>query len=146
MVAVKDDTKKLLEECTKGIKTAVKSIDEVLDEVEDEDMKKLLVKNKEEHDREKSKIKKLVTQYDIEDKELSAMAKAMAWTKINIKVMTDKNDKTIAKLITEGCDMGTRTLYGFINEYKQADKQVRDIAETIINIEEKLRDDLRRFL
>ena len=58
MIAEKlsEDTLKLLRECDSGAKMAVKSIDEVLDEVKSPKLKKILTDSKEEHDKLKSEI------------------------------------------------------------------------------------------
>ena len=74
------------------------------------------------------------------------MAKAMSWTKINIKIMTDKSDKTVADLITEGCNMGIKTLNKYKNKYGKADKEAVNIADKLIQLEEQLAFKLRQFL
>ena len=44
------DTIKLLKECNAGVKTAVTSIDDVLDKVESKSLERILAKNKAEHE------------------------------------------------------------------------------------------------
>ena len=67
MIAEKlsEDTLKLLRECDSGAKMAVKSIDEVLDEVKSPKLKKILTDSKEEHDKLKSEIYELLEKSDI---------------------------------------------------------------------------------
>ena len=141
---VNADTVELIKECDAGVKTAVKSIDEVLDTVVDNEMKKMLVENKKDHEKIQNEIDKLLDKYNKEGKEPSPMAKAMSWTKINIKIMTDKSDKT--DLITEGCNMGIKTLNKYKNRYGKADKEAVSIADKLIQLEEQLAFKLRRFL
>ncbi len=143
---VNTDTVELIKECDAGVKTAVKSIDEVLDTVVDNDMKKMLVENKKDHEKIQNEIDKLLDKYNKEGKEPSPMAKAMSWTKISIKIMTDKSDKTVADLITEGCNMGIKTLNKYKNQYEKADKEAVNIAEKLIQLEEQLAFKLRQFL
>lgn len=143
---VSEDTIKLLRECDAGAKTAVKSIDEVLDEVEDPKLKVLLTNSKEEHDSLKSKIKELLDKSDTEGKDPSPVAMVMAWTKINVKMMADKSDKTIAELMSEGCSMGIRSLCRYRNEYKNVEKEISDITNQLIHIETDLVLKLREFL
>ena len=143
---VNADTVELIKECDAGVKTAVKSIDEVLDTVVDNEMKKMLVENKKDHEKIQNEIDKLLYKYNKEGKEPSPMAKAMSWTKINIKIMTDKSDKTVADLITEGCNMGIKTLNKYKNKYGKADKEAVSIADKLIQLEEQLAFKLRRFL
>lgn len=143
---VNADTVELIKECDAGVKTAVKSIDEVLDTVVDNEMKKMLIENKKDHEKIQNEIDKLLDKYNKEGKEPSPMAKAMSWTKINIKIMTDKSDKTVADLITEGCNMGIKTLNKYKNQYGKADKEAVSIADKLIQLEEQLAFKLRRFL
>jgi len=74
------------------------------------------------------------------------MAKSMSWLKTNMKLSMDASDETIADLITDGCDMGAKSLYQYLNQYPAANEKSRNICKRLIAIEEKLRDDLREFL
>ncbi len=140
------DTVELLRECSLGIKTAVKSIDEVLDVTENRELKRILEESKTEHERTGLIVDALLAKHNSEEKELSPMSKAMAWTKINMKLMADKDDKTIAELMSDGCAMGIKTLCGHKNCCKAADKEVIDITDKIINMEDELVRKLRKYL
>lgn len=143
---IKQDTIKLLKECDAGIKMGVASINEVLDYVSDEELKKLLKDCKNEHDKLKHEIQRLLDDYHDEGKELSPVAKGMSWIKTNIKLIINESDKTIADLMTDGCNMGVKTLNRYLNQYKAADEVSKDITKRLINLEEKLTVDIRRFL
>ena len=54
--------------------------------------------------------------------------------------------KTIASLMTDGCNMGVKSLNKYLNKYKAADEVSKDIAKRLINLEEKLAIDIRQFL
>lgn len=56
------------------------------------------------------------------------------------------SDKTIADLITDGCNMGVKSLSRYLNQYKAASEKVKDIAKRLINLEERLVVDLRAYL
>ena len=140
------DTIELLKECGSGVEMAVKSLDEVLDVVKNQELKKMLEESKHEHEKIEIQIEELLKKYDREPKELSPMAKAMSWTKINMKIMADKEDSTVADIMTDGCAMGIKTLCGYKNEYKHADSESAGIAEKLIKIEDELVYRLRAFL
>ena len=74
------------------------------------------------------------------------MAKGMSWMKTNVKLIMDESDKTIADLITDGCNMGVKSLNRYLNQYKAADEKSKDITKRLINLEEKLAIDIRSFL
>lgn len=143
---IESDTIKLLRECDAGIKMGTASIDEVLDYVHDKTLGKYLVDCKEEHDRLQEEIQVLLDKYHDDGKDPNPMAKSMSWMKTNVKLVVDESDETIADLMTDGCNMGVKSLNRYLNQYKVADEKSKDITKKLINIEEKLVVDIRRFL
>lgn len=141
-----NDTVLLLKECDSGTKMAVASIDEVLEKIKDSNMKQLLTESREHHEKLGNEIHSLLIEHESEEKDPNPMAKGMSWLKTNMKMTMDESDATVADLITEGCDMGVKSLYRYMNEYQAADKTSQDICKRLITIEEKLRDDLREYL
>ncbi|MBE5951240.1 MAG: hypothetical protein E7260_06540 [Lachnospiraceae bacterium] len=140
------DTIRLLRECDAGTKMAVSSIDEILEKVQEEKLKDLLQKSKGHHKDLEADIHAKLDQYDAEEKDPNPMAKGMSWMKTNVKLGLDESDATIADLLTDGCDMGIKSLYKYLNQYKAADKEAKDICEKLIGIEEELERDLRQYL
>lgn len=143
---IESDTIKLLRECDAGIKMGVASIDDVLDYVHDETLRKYLTECKNEHDQLKEEIQFLLDQYHDEGKEPNPMVKSMSWMKTNVKLVMDESDKTIADLMTDGCNMGIKSLNKYLNQYKAADEKTKDITKRLINLEEQLAVNLRCFL
>ena len=78
--------------------------------------------------------------------EVNPLAKSMSWLKTNMKIGMDSSDATVADLITDGCDMGIKSLHKYLNQYKDADHSAKAICSRLINIEETLRSDLQRYL
>ena len=74
------------------------------------------------------------------------MAKSMSWVKTNVKLVMNESDETIADLMTDGCNMGVKSLNKYLNQYKAADEKTKDITKQLINVEEKLVVDIRPFL
>ena len=56
------------------------------------------------------------------------------------------SDAIIADLMTDGCNMGVKSLSKYLNEYKAADEDSKNIAKRIITSENKLADEVRAFL
>ena len=143
---IEQDTIKLLRECDAGIKMGVASIDEVLDYVKSSELKELLSECKREHDNLNEEVQKLLDKYKDEGKDPNPIAKGMSWMKTNMKLGMHESDHTIADLITDGCNMGVKSLNRYLNQYKAADEISKDIAKRLINLEEKLAVDIRSFL
>ena len=136
----------LLKECDAGTKMGIKSIDDVIDNVKNHKMKSLLIESKGHHEKLREEIYKLMEQYHSTEKDPNPMATFMSWVKTNGKMMMNNDDRTIADLITSGCDMGVKSLNKYLNQYPTANHQVKDICNRLISIEEALRDDLTEFL
>lgn len=143
---IESDTIKLLRECDAGIKMGVASIDEVLEYVHDNTFRKYLTDCKNAHIQLKDEIQDLLEKYHDEGKEPNPMAKGMSWVKTNVKLAMDESDNTIADLMTEGCNMGVKSLSRYLNQYKAADEKTKDITKRLIHLEERLVVDIRQFL
>ena len=74
------------------------------------------------------------------------MAKGMSWMKTNAMLMMTPDDQTIADLMTDGCNMGVKSLHKYLNEYKAADEGSKEIAKKLVNLEQKLAVDIRCYL
>lgn len=140
------DTIKLLRECDAGIKMGVSSIDEVLEYVDDDTFRKLLAQCKEKHEKLKDEIRKELRACGDEGKDPNPIAKSMSWVKTNAKLVMNESDQTIADLMTDGCNMGVKSLHKYLNQYEAADNRTKDIAKRLINLEEQLTVDIRSFL
>lgn len=140
------DTIKLLRECDAGIKMGTASIGEVLEKTTNEKLKKLLETCKEGHEKLKEEIQNKLEQCHDTGKDPNPMAQGMSWMKTNVKLAMDESDATIADLITDGCNMGVKSLSRYLNQYQAADEETKDIAKKLIKHEEELSIHMRSFL
>ncbi len=140
------DTIKLLKECDAGTKMGVSSIDEVLEKVCDEELKQLLQESKDHHEKIENEICQQLEKHNAQEKDPNPMAKSMSWMKTNMKMYMDNSDSTVADLITDGCNMGVKTLHRYLNQYQAADHESKDLCNRLISIEEQLCKDLRKYL
>ena len=143
---IEQDTIKLLRECDAGVKMGVASIDDVLGHVEKEAFLNRLNDCKKEHEQLQAEIQELLGKYKDDGKNPNPIAKGMSWMKTNMKLGMEDTDATIADLMTDGCNMGVKSLNRYLNQYKAADEVSKDITKRLINLEEKLAIDIRTFL
>ena len=143
---VEQDTIKLLRECDAGVKMGVSSIEEVLEYVSSDELKNNLTDCLHEHNKLDKEIAKLLDKYHDEGKEPKKKAKSMSWMKTNMKLVMNESDHTIADLITDGCNMGVKSLNKYLNKYEAADEVSKDICKRLINLEEELTVKIRKFL
>lgn len=143
---IEPDTIKLLRECDAGIKMGVSSIADVLDNVHDAALREMLKNCKEKHQELEEELESLLDEFHDEGKNPNPMAQGMSWMKTNVKLAMDESDATIADLITDGCNMGVKSLSRYLNQYQAADEETKDIAKKLIKQEEELSIHMRSFL
>lgn len=143
---IEQDTIRLLRECDAGVKMGISAIDDVLDYVNNESFKKYLSDCRDEHLKLLEELGGLLDKYEDDGKEPAVMAKSMSWLKTNIKLSMNESDNTVADLITDGCNMGVKSLNKYLNQYEAADEVSKDISKRLINLEEQLAIDIRRYL
>ena len=146
MTVVQQDTIKLLRECDAGIKMGIASIDDVLGHVQSGDFRNHLNRCKREHDTLKTEIQSLLDQYHDGGKNPNPIAKGMSWMKTNMKLSMEDSDRVVADLMTDGCNMGVKSLSKYLNQYKAADQQSKDITKRLIKLEAQLTEDIRQYL
>lgn len=143
---VEQDSVRLLRECDAGVKMGISSIEDVLGRVKSNELERLLTECKEEHGKLDKEIQQLLDKYNDDGKEPAAIAKGMSWMKTNVMLAMDDSDNTITDLMTDGCNMGVKSLNKYLNKYEAADEVSKDICKRLINLEEKLAVDIRKFL
>lgn len=143
---INDDTIRILKECNAGVKMAVSSLDEVIDRVENETLKNILIQSKQEHEKLGDKTREILNENNYSGKNPNPMAQGMSWMKTNVELIMNKSDKMIADIITDGCNMGIKSLNRYLNQYVEADENSKNIAKELIDLEEKLTIDLRKYL
>ena len=143
---IEQDTIRLLRECDAGVKMGVDSIEQVLPHVKSEDLKSRLEKSKGEHNQLADEIERALDRYQDEGKMPNPIAKTMSTMKTNMELMLKEDDKTIASLMTDGCNMGVKSLNKYLNEFEAADENSKDICKRLIHLEESLTHQIRDFL
>lgn len=141
-----EDTIKLLKECDAGAKMGIEGIKEVLDKVENEKLKSILEKYLQDHKKLEDKIKDELDKFHDEEKEPNPIAKVMSWMKTNVKLIKGEHDKVIADLMTEGCNMGIKSICRYMNQYPNALENIKKLCYDLVELEENFAKDMREYL
>lgn len=141
-----EDTIKLLKECDEGVKMGIDGINRVINKTENKKLKSLLEKYLKDHERLEEKIQAELKKFNDDKKDPNPLAKAMSWVKINVKLIKGEHDKVIADLMTEGCNMGIKSICRYLNEYNGAMEGIKGLCYDLVEIEENFSKDLRKFL
>ncbi len=143
---IEQDTIRLLRECDAGIKMGISSIHDSVKYVKDAQLKEILERSLEEHEQIKEHMQELLDDYHDDGKEPAAMAKGMEWFKTSVTLAMESSDDAVADFITDGCNMGVKSLARYLNQYKAADEKSKDISKRLIREEEQLAVAIRKFL
>ena len=143
---IEQDTIRLLRECDAGVKMGISSIDDVLSDVRNNEFQTHLRRCRDEHNTLQTEIQTQLNRFHDEGKNPNPIAKGMSWMKTNKKLSIDNSDAVIADLMTDGCDMGVKSLSKYLNQYKAADETSKDIAKRLIKLESQLASDIRPYL
>ncbi len=135
-----------LDEIHKGSCMGIDAIDFVIDKVEDNNLKKELKKEYKEYQDIEKRIEKIYPKYNEgEPHSTNAMNKAMTWSGIEMKTMTDKSTSKITELLLQGVNMGIIEGRKILNK-KQLNEEVHDIVSIYVTMQEKNVENLKRFL
>ena len=143
---IEQDTIKLLRECDAGIRMGTESIDEVVDYVHAPQMRDLLNTCRYEHTKLATELQTRLDRFHDKGKSPSPAAQKLSWLKTSMKLVMDESDAAIADLMTDGCNMGVKSLNRYLNQYRAADEVSKDIAKRLIHLEAQLSTDLRGYL
>ncbi len=143
---IEKDTVRLLRECDAGVKMGISSISDVLDYVHCDAFRTTLTECKADHEKLDREIAQLLHNYRDDGKSPNPMAKAMSFAKTSVKLAMKDSDATIADLMTDGCNMGVKSLAKYLNQYKAADESSKGIAKRLIDLEQKLAVDVQQYL
>ena len=142
---MQQDTVHLLQDCSAGITMALATIDGILPNVKDQTLRQKLKDSVSTHHRIQEETRAMLASLGGQDKAPGAMAKGMSWLVTNAK-MALGDDTTAAYLVADGCDMGVKSLCRSRNRYPAAEKDAKQIAESLIDCEEELSASMRPFL
>jgi hypothetical protein len=141
-----EDTICLLKECNAGCKMATDSMEQVMQYVENDELRKLIDKYNEPHIEIGEECSGLLKGSNKEEKDPSVMAKAFSFISTEVKLMMKGDSNKIAKIMMDGCNMGIQSLSEYINDYTKASKESIDLAKKLVKTEQDFMNDLRAFL
>ncbi|CDE46058.1 putative uncharacterized protein [Clostridium sp. CAG:411] len=140
------DTLELLKECNAGCKSATNSMEQVQAYVKDSQLRKIIEQYNKEHILIGDECHKILDKAGETEKDPSPMAKTFSWISTEIKMMINDDEKKIADIMVDGCNMGIKALSRYLNEYKEADKESRNLTKKLIRLEQDFMNDLLGYL
>lgn len=139
------NTIEILKECNKGSKMAIASISQVLQKINSTDFCKLVKGYNEKHKEIEMETAKLLKEYGKDEEEPSLMTSAFSYITTEMKTMV-YDDRTIAKILMDGCNMGIQSVSEYLNKYTDASPESVEIARKLVNTEEHFMSSVKEYL
>ncbi len=143
---IEHDTIELYRECDAGIQMGISAIDEVKEHACDGRFAEMLDGYQREYADLQNEIQGILHSCHDEGKDPNPVAKAMAWLKTNVMMAVKDTDAEIADLLTDGCNMGIKSLNKYLNLYAAADGRAKDLTRRLIELQDRQLKELRRYL
>lgn len=121
-------------------------INDVIDKAQKEEFRDFLNEQREEYNKILKKAEELFTSFGMQEKELSAFVKANSKVMSEMKLITNGSDETIAKMMMEGTNKGVIKINKAMNENKEVDQEVNDLAQDLLTVMEHNLEELKIYL
>ncbi len=121
-------------------------IESIEEKIESRNLSKIILNQKKEYDKLKGEMIPFCKKYDVEDKELGTFVKMNSDIMANMKMMMDKSDSHIAKMMIEGTNKGLVQLEELLNHYDGVDTELRAMIEKILDREKENYEELKVYL
>lgn len=143
-----DINKKVLNEVSKGSKMGMDAIKYVSDKVTDNKFQNVLDVEYNNYKEIFNRVSTIYPNYDKTDdpQETSTMNKFMTWNGIQMKTMTDQSNSKISELLLQGTNMGIIEGRRLLNNNPSIDKDVRQILNDFVVMQEDSVETLKKYL
>ena len=145
-VQYSEDTIHLLQETSSGCKMAIDTMDHIKSHVEDKQLREIMNKYHESHVDLQQECMRALYEAGVENKEPNVFAQTFATVQSRVKMFMDDDKSMAASILTDGCNMGVKTMSENINKYKNANEDSKMMAERLRNMEERMAGDLQPML
>ena len=146
MANINEDTVALLQHCSEGIDMALETIEMILPHLSIAEMTRDVMASREAHQRLRSEIALLLSEAGEKAKDAGIIPQSMGRVKTGMRLAFKDDTATSADELIQGCDMGVRTLSRYLNQYRAADADARNLTRRLIGLEEELSRQMRPYL
>lgn len=122
------------------------TISELISIVEDEPFKKNLESQLREYTEIFDISSNKIEQAKEKSKGISGLTKLTSYIMINIKTLTSKTPSHISQMLIQGSTMGIIDVTKRLKEYKDADQDIKDIANRLLKFEQQNVEEMKKFL
>ncbi|MCI9379967.1 MAG: hypothetical protein HFG88_02840 [Dorea sp.] len=143
---MEEQTVVLLKECNAGCKMAINSMERLKEYVKNASLNELLEEYKKQHRELEEESARLLEESGETQKQPDLMASAFSWLTTELKMMVQDDSTQIAKILMNGCNMGIQSVSECMNKCPKASHAGMSVAKKLVKCEEKLMEDVKKFL
>ena len=137
----------ILDEVNKGATMGMDAISYVSEKVTDNKFKNVLDTEYNKYQKISERVNDLYSNYtDKEPHETNAMNKMMTWYGIQMKTMTDDTTSKLSELLMQGTNMGIIEGRRLLNQNPEAEKDVKNILNDFVVMQEDSVETLKKYL
>ena len=140
------DTVALLKECTSGCQMAMENVKQMRQYAKNSKLDALLEAYGEKHRKLEGQAASLLKQDGQQESSPKVIAEMMADTQMQFRMLFHHEDKEIAKIMMDGCNMGIQSVSGYLNKYGEASAESQAVARKLIDIEENFMQEMKDFV
>ncbi|KAB3526259.1 hypothetical protein [Alkaliphilus serpentinus] len=122
------------------------AIKQLIPIVKDDTFKQNLESQFNEYKKIYNKAKTKIQEMDKDAKGINPLSKASSYIMINLKTLLNKSPSHISEILIQGSTMGTVDITKKLQEYNDADKEILDLGNQLLQFEQRNIEELKRFL
>ena len=136
----------ILAEIYRNCQLAIQSISDILPECEDGELRKEMQSQHESYEKISAKACVIAKNKNIELKDPNPMKKMMMWGSIKMNTLTDGSRAHIAEMMIQGTVMGITSLKTTATKAECSDKEICELLQELIDLEEIFERTLKEYL
>ena len=129
-----------------GVSTAIQSIEDIINSVNNKELKEELKKQQKEYEKVSDKCRQYAEKYSLKIEDNNFFEKAKLWTSIKMTTLANNHTRHIAEMMLIGTNMGIITCYKDKFDYKDVSDELDEIIELLENLEVKNFNELKPYL
>ena len=137
----------ILDEINKGATMGMDAISFVSEKVKDDTFKEVLDIEYNKYKKISNRVNDIYSNFSSkEPHETNAMNKAMTWYGVQMKTITDNSNSKLSELLMQGTNMGIIEGRRLINQNPNADKDVKNVLNDFVVMQEDSIETLKKYL
>ena len=125
---------------------ALNSMDRLKDFLMNAELEQTLTTYKDQHKKLEEESSKQLKEMGESEQQPDKIASAFSWITTEMKLMIKDDSAQIAKILMNGCNMGIQSISECMNKCPDASHDSISLAKKLVKCEEKMMEDMKKYL